>query len=328
MPLYKQLTDRIDAIPGIRSSSVATCALAQGCLDASDVRIVGKSGSKKPTVTVQENSVSLDYFKTVGVQLLQGRDFATTDNATAPKIAVVNQTFARRFLKGGNAVGRRFSYTDNNPDSFVIVGLVTDARVNDVREIAPPLIYFPIAQRAQDIHSIDIRTTADPQWVAKQVRQAITEVDHRLPIIEINTLSEQVDRNLTQQRLIARLTTMFGMLALGLSCLGLYGVMSYTVQLRTNEIGIRLALGSPRSTVLWLILKETLLVISAGAIVGLAFSIMSMHLAMGFLFGLSPEDPATIAIAGGLLFLVSIGAGLAPAWRATNISPTEALRFE
>jgi len=118
------------------------------------------------------------------------------------------------------------------------------------------------------------------------------------------------------------------MLALGLSCLGLYGVMSYTVQLRTNEIGIRLALGSPRSTVLWLILKETLLVISAGAIVGLVFSIMSMHLAMGFLFGLSPEDPATIAIAGGLLFLVSIGAGLVPAWRAANISPTKALRFE
>jgi hypothetical protein len=136
--------------------------------------------------------------------------------------------------------------------------VVTDARVNDIREAAPPLVYFPIAQHAGNIDSIDIRAATDPQWIEAQVRQAIAEVDYRLPIVEVIPLSEQVARNLTQEQLITRVTIMFGLLALGLACLGLYGVMSYTVQRRTSEIGVRLALGSTRSAVLWLILKETL----------------------------------------------------------------------
>ena len=206
--------------------------------------------------------------------------------------------------------------------------MVTDARVNDIRAAAPPMAYFPISQHPGNLAGIDIRTAADPQWVENQVRRAIADVDYRLPIIEIIPLSEQVARNLAQERLITRVTTMFGLLALGLACLGLYGVMSYTVQRRTSEIGVRLALGSTRSAVLWLILKETLLVVSAGAVFGLILALLGTHLAVGFLFGLSPEDPATIALAAGLLFLVSMTAGFLAARRATLIDPVRALRAE
>ena len=151
-------------------------------------------------------------------------------------------------------------------DSFAIVGVVADARVNDIREAAPPFVYFPIAQAPGNIDGLEIRTMADPQWIAAQVRQAVAAVDHRIPIIDIITLNEEVKNNLTQQRLIARLTSIFGLLALGLACLGLYGVMSYIVERRTSEIGVRLALGSTRSAVLRLVLKETLLLITLGGI--------------------------------------------------------------
>lgn len=328
MPLYDNLIHRINAIPGVESSSVATCGLASGCLEVSDVMIAGTGHNDAVTVSTQENSVSIDYFKTVGIQLIRGRTFTSTDIATSPKVAVVNQTFARRFLGEGPTVGRRFSYTDQKSDSFEIVGLISDARVDDIRKVAPAMVYYPIAQRPVSIASLDIRTNAAPQSSTIEVRQAIEDVDHRLPIVQISTLSDQIDRNLTQQRIMARLTSIFGILALSLSCLGLYGVTSYTMQRRTSEIGIRLALGSTRSAVLWLILKETLIVVSVGAVVGILFSIPTMHLATGFLFGLSPQDPTTIALAGTLLLLVSIGAGIFPAWRATKVNPTEALRFD
>jgi len=330
LPLYQRLISRVDEIPGVRSAAVATCSLSDGCPDATDVVIEGAGESKsQPIGAVQFNRVSLDYFETVGVQLVRGRTFVTTDNATGPGVALVNQTFAKRFLNGADPIGKGLlSHPDNGPTHFEIVGVVTDARVNDIREAAPPLAYLPIAQHAGNIDSIDIRTAADPQWIDAQVRQAIAEVDYQLPIVEVIPLSEQVARNLTQERLITRVTTMFGLLALGLASLGLYGVMSYTVQRRTSEIGVRLALGSTRSAVLWLILKETLLVISGGAAFGLVLSILGTHLAMGFLFGLSPEDPATIAIATGLLFLVSMAAASVAARRATLIDPVQALRAE
>jgi predicted permease len=288
----------------------------------------GESKSQ-PLGAVQFNRVSPDYFNTVGMSLVRGRSFATTDNAASPGVALVNQAFAKRFLNGTDPIGEQFSsHPDNGPTHFEIVGVVTDARVNDIRAAAPPMAYFPISQHPGNLAGIDIRTAADPQWVENQVRRAIADVDYRLPIIEIIPLSEQVARNLAQERLITRVTTMFGLFALGLACLGLYGVMSYTVQRRTSEIGVRLALGSTRSAVLWLILKETLLVVSAGAVFGLILALLGTHLAVGFLFGLSPEDPATIALAAGLLFLVSMTAGFLAARRATLIDPVRALRAE
>ena len=326
--LYQALTSQIEAIPGVRSASVTTCPIVSGCVDSSDVRIADDNHQGSRKAMAQVNNVAPNYFETVGIGLLQGREFATIDGPTSPKVAIVNQTFARRFLSNSDAVGRRFSYSDNSQESFAIVGLVADARVNDIREAAPPVIYFPIAQAPGNIDGLEIRTMAEPQWIASKAREAVAAVDPRIPIVDITTLSEEVKNNLTQQRLIARLTSIFGLLALGLACLGLYGVMSYIVQRRTSEIGVRLALGSTRSAVLRLVLKETLLLITVGVLIGLALSIAAMHLATSFLFGLSAEDPTIIGGAVLLLFLVSMAAGFLPAWRAASVDPMQALRAE
>ena len=326
--LYQRLTDRMDAIPGVRSASITSCSLVAGCFDSSDVVIMNSNGQKIARANAQVNSVSLNYFTTTGIQLFRGREFATTDDVSAPRVAIVNQTFARRYLGNPNPVGLKFSYVDDDKNRFQIVGVVADARVNDIREAAPPIIYFPIAQNVGNIDGLEVRTAADPHWVAVQARQAIADVDARIPIVNVATLNEEVQNNLTQPRLIARLTTIFGILALAMACLGLYGVMSYIMQRRTSEVGVRLALGSTRPAVLWLVIRETLLLAGFGTMIGLALAIVGMRMATSFLFGLSPEDLPTIALATGLLLLASALAGFVPAWRAAHIEPAQALRDE
>jgi predicted permease len=326
--LYQRLTDRMEAIPGVRSASITSCSLVAGCLDASDVVVTDRSGRKIARANAQVNSVSLNYFATTGIQLFRGREFATTDNSAAPRVAIVNQTFAQRYIGSQNPLGLTFSYADDEPNRCQIIGVVSDARVNDIREAAPPIIYFPIEQNAGNIDGLEVRTAADPHWVAAQARQAIADVDPRIPVVNVATLNEEVRDNLTQPRLIARLTTIFGILALTLACLGLYGVMSYTMQRRTSEVGVRLALGSTRAAVLWLVMRETLLLAGFGAVVGLMMAIAGMRMATSFLFGLSPNDPSIIALATGLLLLASAVAGFVPAWRATRIEPVKALRSE
>ena len=326
--LYQRLTDRLQSIPGVRSASITSCSLVAGCLDASDVVVADGSGRRIASANAQINSVSLNYFATTGIHLFRGREFATTDNSSAPRVAIVNQTFAQRYLGNRNPIGLTFSYADDEPNSCQIIGVVSDARVNDIREAAPPILYFPIMQNAGNIDGLEVRTAADPHWVAAQVRQAIADVDPRIPVVKVATLNEAVRDNLTQPRLIARLTTIFGILALTLACLGLYGVMSYTMQRRTSEVGVRLALGSTRAAVLWLVMRETLLLAGVGAVAGLALTIAGMRMTTSFLFGLSPSDPSIIALATGLLVLASAVAGFVPAWRATRIEPVKALRSE
>jgi predicted permease len=325
--LYQSLVDGIEAIPGVHSASITTCQLVAGCHDSSDV-IVMDGGKKIAQANAQVNSVSPSYFETTGIHLLHGRGFASTDNKSSPKVAIVNQAFERHYCGDGDPIGLQFSYADNEPDRFQIVGVVADARVNDIREEAPPIIYFAIAQNPGNIDGLEVRTEADPTWIAAQARQVVTDVDPRIPIVSIATLNQQVQDNLAQPRLIARLTTIFGLLALSLACLGLYGVMSYSTERRTGEIGIRLALGSTRQMVLRLVIWEALRLAGCGVIVGLALSIAAMHLAASFLFGLSPDDPPTIALATSILILTAAIAGFIPAWRAANINPIQALRTE
>jgi len=325
--LYERLIERVEAIPGVRSASLASCGLAIGCGDSSDIYLPGIPHTNGET-DAQERRVSHHFFDTVGIPLVEGRDFATTDNEKTLAVTIVNQTFVREFLKDKNPIGQYFGYDTANDHRFQIVGVVKDARVNDIRESAPPMIYHSIAQDAIDVESLDVRTFADPSRLISQVRQAVRSVDPNLPIGGIATLAEQVSSNLAQQRLIARLTTIFGALALGLACLGLYGVMSYTVARRTSELGIRLALGSTRWSALWVVLRESFIVIGAGILVGACLSLAGTRLVSSMLFGLSPHDPLTLAAAAMLLLLVSVASGLLPAWRAAQVDPMAALRHE
>src|SRR5438552_7596861 len=218
--LYKQLIERVEAVPGVSSASLASCGLAVGCADASDIYLPGVPHTNGET-DAQERRVSQHFFATAGIPLVAGRDFATTDAERSPAVAIVNQAFVREFLKNKNPIGQYFGYDASNDHRFQIVGVVKDARVNDIRESALPMIYHSLAQDVVDVESLDVHTLGSPSQLIAQIRQAVRSVDPSLPIGGINTLAEQVSNNLAQQRLIARLTTIFGCVALGLACMGL-----------------------------------------------------------------------------------------------------------
>lgn len=325
--LYRELITRVETLPGVRAASLLSCELASGCGDSSDIYLPGVPHPNGETAA-QERRVSQEFFATTGIPILRGRSFADSDTEQSPKVAVANEAFVRDFLHGKDPIGQYYGYDANNTHQFEIVGLVKDSRANDVREAAPPTIYHSLSQDVVDVESLNVRTFGDPAQLSAQIREAVRSIDPNLPLGASNTLTEVVSNSLSQQRMIARLTTIFGLLAMGLACLGLYGVMSYTVARRTAELGIRLALGATRSAVLRLVLNNVLVVIGAGLAAGVLLSILSVRAVSSLLFGLSPYDPITLAAAVLAMVLVSIAAGLKPAWRATHVDPTEALRVE
>jgi predicted permease len=325
--LYQKLIERVEAIPGVRSASLLSCDIASGCGDASDIFLPGVPHTNGET-DAQERFVSQEFFATTGIPLIQGRMFADSDTANTPKVVVVNQTFVRQFLGGTDPIGQFYGYDAANPRAFQIVGVIKDSRVNDVREDVPPMIFHSLSQDAIDVGSLNVRTFGDPALLITQIRKAVRSIDPNLPMGESSTVAQLISEGLWAYRLIARLASIFGGLALALACLGLYGVMSYTVARRTAELGIRIALGASRRAVLSLILNNVLLVIGIGVLAGLAISVASVRAIGSLLFGLSPYDPVTMLGAAAVLITVSVLAGMKPAWRAAHVNPTEALRME
>jgi predicted permease len=326
-PLHRELVRRIEGLPGVRSAALASCDLASGCGDASDIFLPGVPHTNGET-DAQERMVSNDFFATTAIPLIQGRTFADSDSEKSPKVLVVNETFVRQFLPGKDPIGQYYGYEAQNPRMFQIVGVVKDSRINDIRENVPPTIYHSLSQEVVDVESINVRSFGDPAQLIPEIRNAVRSVDPRLPIGAASTVAEVVSDSLWAYRLIARLTTIFGALALGLAALGLYGVLSYTVARRTAELGIRVALGASRRAVLRLVMKHVLLLVAVGIAAGLALSLLSVRAISSLLFGLSPYDLRTMFGAAGVLIVVSIAAGLKPAWRAAHVDPMEALRVE
>jgi predicted permease len=325
--LYRRLIEQVEALPGVRSAALISCEIASGCGDASDIYLPGVSHTNGET-DAQERRVSQGFFATTGIPLIEGRSFADSDTATSPQVAVVNQAFVRQFLHGKDAIGQYYGYDAANPYRFQIVGVVKDSRVNDIHEEAPPTIYHSLVQDVIDVESLAVRTSGDPAQMIAQIREAVRSVDSNLPIGSASTVTEMVSNSLAQQKLVARLTTIFGALALGLACLGLYGVMSYTVAQRTGELGIRLALGATRPGVLWMVMRQSIVLAAVGIVAGLFLSLLTARSVSSLLFGLSPYDPATMFTAAAVLLAVSLASGLRPAWRAAKVDPMAALRYE
>ena len=325
LSFYQRTLDRVQGVPGVRSASLGTCGLASSCRSASDIYL---AGHRDLAATPQTNIVSLRYFENVGMAILRGREFAPTDTEKSPLVAIINQTLARKIFSGVEPLGQYFGFDPGAAHQFQVIGIISDAQVNGIRESAPPMVYFSLSQAVTDVESLDVRSVGDPAALAGQIRSVLASIDPALPIGEVNTLREQVRSNVAEQRLIARLTSIFGALAVFLSCLGLYGVTSYMVARRTAEIGIRLALGASRSTVLRLVLAQMGVLLASGILAGVLLSFVSLHSARSLLYGLSPYDPATMIAAAALLVAVSIASGLRPAWRAAQINPTDALRVE
>jgi predicted permease len=323
--LYASLVDRVKSTPGVGSASVAMCGLASGCQTTSGIVIDGYQARADENLKIQENRISLHYFATTGMRLVEGRDFDDRDRDHMPKVAIVNRAMVQRFFPNQRAVGRRFGYGKADTE---IVGVVEDARVNRVQQEAGPMAFYPLAQEVVDAGALDVRAIGDPHSLVESVRRAVTEVDDNLPIDRVTILSEQVARGLNQERLIAGLTSIFGILALGLACCGLFGVMSYAVSRRTAEFGIRMALGARRQTLLFAVFRESLAVVMVGLATGIPVAMGLSRLMSDLVFGVSTSDPLILSVAVGLLVAVAAMASVLPAWRASRVDPMVALRCE
>jgi predicted permease len=322
-PLYRRLVERVEALPGVRSAAVATSRLASGDRSRSDKVISGYQKQRGEEVVIQENRVGPHYFSTLGLALLAGRDFDDHDFAGGVPVAIVNQAFAGRYFSDRSPLGQHLG--EDRPD-VEIVGVVRDARVNDVREDPLPMVYYPLRGPAY-ASSLDVRTTADPRWLSDRLKRAIAAAEPRLPLERVRTLSQQVDGTLNSDRAAARLTATLGLLALALACFGLYGVISHAVARRTAELGVRLALGAPRGRVLWMILGDALRLVGLGLLLGLPLALAASRLLSTQLFAVGIEAPLALGVMAALA-TVAAAAALAPAWRASRLDPMVALRCE
>ena len=326
--LLNEVEEKVKAVPGVQAASFAFIVFNQGfwtsLAHSRDDNIPeGQSRS------LRNNIVGPDFFTAMGVPFVQGRGFGPQDTAKSQKVAVVSESMARRFFPGGSPIGRRFGIgRPDTPEDIEVIGVVKDAKYGGLKEEFRPMAFYPYAQRPDVLGNLVVRFSGPASGVVPQIRQVITQTNRNLPIDDVVSLSDHIGRSLVQQKLVARLASFFGLLALLLACVGLYGVMSYGVARRTNEIGIRMALGARGRSVLWLVLREALVLVVIGLGIGLVAALMVTKTAASLLYELKPNDPLTIALATVLLATVAVLAGFFPARRAARVDPMIALRDE
>lgn len=322
--LYDRLSSAVTSIPGVRSASLSFLGLATGGQQASTFRLPGRTFAPGEDAA-QENFVTPEFFATVGMPVLEGRGFTSADRADAPRVAIVSESMARHFFGTDRAVGARFGH--DSVANIEVVGVVRDARVNGLRETPPRIVFYPLAQAPNGFaSSIEVRVSAAPEAAVSALRNAIRQVDPTLPTREIVPLTDVLERGLTRERLVARLAGSFGILALLLAGVGLYGVIGYSVSHRTNEMGVRLALGASPAGVRLLVLRESVALSVAGVVIGLGLLVPVQGLIGRLVYGMSPRDPVTVAIATAVLLAVTAIAAFIPAWRASRVDPVDAIR--
>jgi predicted permease len=335
--LYQRMLDRIKTIPGVRSASLTRQGLLSASGSISSVYVDGRAPRAEDNVYSEDDSgipfycgVGPEYFETAGMTILRGRGLTAQDDERAPRVAVINETFARYYFGDENPIGRRFGISEERSGQVEIVGVVKDAKYNSLRKPSPRTYYMPYRQDPSSWRetTFQIRVTADPAGVITAVRQAAREIDANLPLFNVKTLATQVDESLAQERLIGAVSSFFGALALSLAAVGLYGIMAYAVGQRTREIGVRMALGAGRGAVLRMVLRQGMTLVLIGAGLGLAASLAVTRVIANQLFGVEPTDPVTFIGAPILLLIVALVACLVPARRATKVDPLIALKCE
>jgi predicted permease len=309
---------------------------------AADIAIVPLSGNgwneniaipgyKEDRQIANFNQVSSGYFQTVGTPLLAGRDFNNNDTLKSPRVAIVTETFARKFFNGANPVGANFSQLrgGDTPLTYQIVGLVKESKYSTLREEFVPLVYVPDTQDEKPWPEMQImvRTNEPLPAVMASIKQVATEMNSG-NVLRFRIFRSLVRESLLRERLMASLSGFFGLLAAILAMTGLYGVISYMVERRRNEIGIRIALGANERSILSMILREAATLLGIGLVIGIVLSLLAGAAAKALLFGLQPGDPTTLLIAAAALGVVAVAASFFPAWRAANLNPMLALREE
>ena len=330
-PLYRQLLDRLNTLPGIRAATVAKFSPMSGMSSSSDIAVPGYAPRPDENMLVDWNIVGARYCETLGLNLVLGRDIGPEDTHASSPVAIVNESFAQHFFANQQPIGRKMSFGSTfQPPGLDIVGVVKDAKYSNPRQSARPMIYVALAQMEppEYVSSLEIRTTAEPLLAMRQVRQVIAEVGPNLPVGEIRTLRKQVDDSLRDERLLARTSSLFGLLGLLLAAVGLYGVISYTVTLRTREIGIRMALGAQPGAVLRLVAQQGLRLTSVGTVIGIVAALALTRFLSSKLYGVAPTDPLTFVVVSFGLVCVALLACYVPARRAAKVDPIVALRYE
>ena len=329
-PIYRRVLERMSAVPGVVSASLSLNGPLGNSARASGIGAVeGYARRAGEQLRTNEEVVSADYFRTVGLRLVRGRLFGPDEDNPKGRAVVVNQTFVKRFFGNADPLGKRWGYNSEIDDqAFTIVGVVEDAKYLELRGDVPNMAYKPVTQTDEHLFSLELRTSGEPSLLAPAVRQALAEVEPKMPIVDINPLSLRVSRQLAQDRLVAQITSVFGAIALLLACLGLYGTISYGVTRRAAELGVRMALGADRSTVLRLVMREAMTLVIVGALVGLPLAYVAGRGLSSVLYNVLPLDPVSYAVAAGLLFSVAALAAWLPARRASRIDPMKALRAD
>jgi putative ABC transport system permease protein len=328
---FERLQERLAALPGVVNASAATDIMLQRLATSSNFTIENRP--RDPSEMALElpfDRVLPNYFQTMGIQLLQGRAFTAQDGRDSPRVAIVNEMFVKRYFPNDDPIGKRFTFGDAGPDAqwISIVGVVRDTKRQGVDQPIRIESWLPLAQRPSGSMDVALRTTGDPLALSHAAREAVWSLDRDLPIPRIQTMEQNLSARVAQRRLNMLLLGLFSLVALVLAAVGIYGVMSYAVTQRTNEIGIRVALGAQTGDVLRLVVRQGMRLALAGVVIGLIATLLLTRLMASLLFGVSAKDPITFAAISALLFGVALAACLIPARRAAKVDPMVALRYE
>jgi predicted permease len=327
--LHQRLEQGFAALPGVEGVAPGWTAYIADNLSNSDFEPEGEKQIGDHREAEDENVVGNTFFQTIGIPIIAGRGFGAQDTVTSQKVAVINQALAKKRFPGVSPVGRRFKTDDDKPVWIEIVGVCGDNRYLNLRDEPPPQFFMPYVQQPEvGGMTYAIRSQVDVATLAPALRAVVQQTDRDLPIVNVRTQREQIDENMQTERMFAALTAAFGVLALALACVGIYGIMAYSVASRKNEIGIRLALGAQPGQVRGMILRESAWLAIVGIVAGICAALALTRLVKTMLYGIQPNDPLTMA--GGVLILlaVALAASWIPARRAAGVQPMEALRHE
>src|SRR5262245_33736215 len=326
--LVAEIKERVGTLPGVRAVAVSNVTLLSNSVNSTSIFVQGRSYTDdRQRDSINNLVISPDYFKAMEIPLRSGRAFTERDNQTAPKVVVINETAARKFFANENPIGQHIGSSIETSGQAEIVGVLRDAKYDTVRGEVPPTQYVPYAQ-SRPATVFHVRTAADPAATIGAIREAVRKIDPNLPLMGVSTQVEQIDQNLQQEGVFAQAYAMFGGLAMLLASIGLFGLMSYSVARRTNEIGIRMALGAQRTDVLRLVMRESMALVAVGIVAGLTTALAASRLVASLLYGLAATDVPTLLLATMTMAVVSACAGYLPARRAARVDPMVALHYE